>query len=456
MKFLKRHWELEELIEYFTFLPNEYLELGNKSKETRLGFAVLFKFFQFEARFPTHKNELPKEVVTYIAKQLKLEPSLFNIYDWNGRTIKYHRAQIRDFFGFREATVEDHEKIANKLSTMVLSYESNYENLKEEFYKQFRSLKLVPPSPERVERAIKSVIHTYETKFFKETFEKLSEGTISKMETFITTLVTNDEIDSECSMKSMSFTELRGEPSSISLESVFREIKKLQAIRSLAIPDNLFDNIPPRVVNRYKFRAVSEKLPELRRHPEYVRYTLLSAFFWVRKREITDNLLDLLIQIIHRISVRAERRIDKELLNDFRRVNGKTNLLFKMADVALSNPDGIVKEVIFPIANENILKSLVKEYKNTGTKYQEKVHTVVRASYSHHYRRMVPEILDTLNFCSNNDVHKPVIKALELIKKYTQSDAHHFSTDEEIPIDGVIKSGMKEIILEKEACFKMY
>jgi hypothetical protein len=50
-------------LEHFTFLPNEMQQVGNKSGETRLGFAVLFKFFQYEARFPSHKFEVPKAVI---------------------------------------------------------------------------------------------------------------------------------------------------------------------------------------------------------------------------------------------------------------------------------------------------------------------------------------------------------------------------------------------------------
>jgi hypothetical protein len=109
---LKRNWLLEDLIEHFTFLPNELSQLSNKTGSTRLGFAVLFKFFQYEARFPFHKREIPKDVVLYIAKQLSLEASLLEDYDWNGRSIKYHRSQIRDFFGFKEPTVNDIEDIS--------------------------------------------------------------------------------------------------------------------------------------------------------------------------------------------------------------------------------------------------------------------------------------------------------------------------------------------------------
>lgn len=156
------------------------------------------------------------------------------------------------------------------------------------------------------------------------------------------------------------------------------------------MPDDLFSNIPQKIIKKYKQRTISKDLRELRRHPETVRYILLAAFFWLRRREITDNLIELLLQIIHRIGVRAEKKVDKELLNDFKRVNGKTNLLFQIAEAVINNPDGVVKQVLFPVVNENTLQALVKEFKNTGSAYRQKVYTVMRASYSHHYRRMVP------------------------------------------------------------------
>lgn len=170
----------------------------------------------------------------------------------------------------------------------------------------------------------------------------------------------------------------------------------------------------------------TEDIRELRRHPEPIRYTLLSVFFYLRRLEITDNLIELLIQIIHRIGVRAERRVEKEILNDLRRVSNKQGILFNLAQTALEFPDGIIKDVLYPIVSEQTLKDLVKEFKSTGPAYREKIHTIIRASYGSHYRRMIPEILGILQFQSNNDVHQPVIKALELIKKYAQTGSHYF------------------------------
>ncbi|VDG96164.1 hypothetical protein [Shigella boydii] len=66
-----------------------------------------------------------------------------------------------------------------------------------------------------------------------------------------------------------------------------------------------------------------------------------------RQRESIYGLIELFIQIVHRLSVRSERRLVKTLLADFQRVHGKTALLFRIAEAALNNPDGLVKEVVY-------------------------------------------------------------------------------------------------------------
>ena len=76
---MKRTWDIEELIEYFTLVPLELEPLGNKTGATYLGFAFLLKCFQLEGRFPTAKHEIPQSVVDYVAHQLKVDSALFTV-----------------------------------------------------------------------------------------------------------------------------------------------------------------------------------------------------------------------------------------------------------------------------------------------------------------------------------------------------------------------------------------
>ncbi len=448
---MKKNWELEDLIDNFIMMPNELTLVGNKTAETRLGFAVLLKFFQFEARFPTTKNEIPKVVIDYIAKQVQVTGNLFQSYDMNSRTYYNHKSQIRNFFSFRESNIEDANIVTEWLSQQVIYFEADMDTLIQEAYNKFRELHVEPPTPERMERITKSAIYIYENQFFQETFNKLSKETIIKMDSLLNNLTSYDESGIDDTTKdTLSFSELRSDPGRIGLDSIFKEVTKLKTIQLLELPQDLFKTIPQRVLKKYRLRAVSEKLRELRRHPETMRYTIIAAFFWLRCREITDNLIELLIQIIHRIGTRAERKVEKELINDFRRVNGKTNILFQMADAALSHPEGIIREVLFPIVKENTLIALVKEFKNTDSTYRQKVYTIMKSSYVRHYRRMVPEILAVMKFCSNNEIYQPIIEALSIIKKHYSSGTHYFSDIENIPVDGVVRPVMRDSVIEKD------
>jgi hypothetical protein len=77
-----------------------------------------------------------------------------------------------------------------------------------------------------------------------------------------------------------------------------------------------------------------------------------------------------LIETIHQIGARAERKVERELLDDLKRVTGKQNLLFELADATLAQPDGIVRDVVFPVVDEQTLRDLVKEWKATGPSYR--------------------------------------------------------------------------------------
>ncbi|MFD3508081.1 DUF4158 domain-containing protein [Nocardia sp. NPDC058666] len=69
-----------------------------------MGFAILLRFYSERGRFPRGRAEIPDEAIEYVARQVGVERTEIAFYDWSGRTIEYHRAQIRQALGFRERT----------------------------------------------------------------------------------------------------------------------------------------------------------------------------------------------------------------------------------------------------------------------------------------------------------------------------------------------------------------
>jgi hypothetical protein len=70
--------------------------------------------------------------------------------------------------------------------------------------------------------------------------------------------------------------------------------------------------------------------------------------------------------------------------------------------------------------------------------YNDRVYLRMRSSYRDHYRRMMPGLLNMLEFRSNNESHRPVIKALALLKRYIGVPGAYYPPEEDPPIEGVV------------------
>ncbi len=66
---------------------------------------------------------------------------------------------------------------------------------------------------------------------------------------------------------------------------------------------------------------------------------------------------------------------------------------------------------------------------------------MLRSSYSNHYRRMLPAVLEALEFRCNNTVYRPLMDALELLRRYAHRDRIVFyDPADRVPLDGVVKT----------------
>jgi hypothetical protein len=116
---VRREWEPKDLIACWTLMDGDRTLVGNKRGPTRLGFALMLKFFELEVRFPHHAGESPPGAVDYLVSQVKVEPQALADYRFSGRTFEYHRAQVHGVFGFLEASVLDEEALSAWLAEEV-------------------------------------------------------------------------------------------------------------------------------------------------------------------------------------------------------------------------------------------------------------------------------------------------------------------------------------------------
>jgi hypothetical protein len=456
---MKRQWDIEELIEHFTLVEEDKTFLESKTGAPLLGCALLLKCFEYEARFPSAKYEIPRAVIDYVARQLKVDANLFAQYDWDGRTMKLHRTQIREHLKFREVTAQDSEKMTSWLIETHLSTDQKPDHLKAKVLTRFRDEGIEPPTMDRIERLIRSACSTYEQMLFQTVSSRLTPETRAQLDQL---LERSEQMEAEIEVEEeeqshreitrnalITWRDLKTNPGAVGLESILSEIDKLRVLSQLALPPDLFGDASQAVVGLYRQRAATETHYELRRHPDAIRFTLLAAFCLQRRAEITDSLVELLLHLIQQIGARAEKRVTKELLDELRSVTNKPRLLYQVAEAALAHPDETIRKEIFRVMSEEQCKAIVQEYKTKGG-YHQQVYLCMRSSYRNHYRRMVPLLVNMLEIHSSNSVHQPVIRALELIKRYADTAGIWYPAEEDVPVEGVIRPMWEAVVLEKD------
>ena len=450
---MQRHWNDHELALHWSLATDELAVLPPGEASSRLGVAASLKFFQLEGRFPSSVKDLPPVALDYVAKQLDIDPVLVTAYDWQGRTGTRYRGRLRTFLGVRPATVADVKALATWLRQDIVPWDHEPRHLQAAVLGWCRDSHIEPPTDGRIDRVVRSVVRAHEADLFTTITTILTPRTRAAMDALSEASLPAEEEDPPDlpTGRQTPLSVLKGDPGRVGLKSVLLELEKLRQLEALQLPAAVGTALSPNLLRMYRLRVAAEPPREVRQHPDPIRYTLLAAFCWQRRHEIIDGLVDLLIQIVHRITVRAEKKVVQELLGDLQKVRGKTTLLFKMAEAAVECPEGTVREVLYPVVSEQRLRDLVKEYRASGPTYRHQVYTILRASYSGHYRRMLPPLLEALDFRTTSTAYRPIITALELLKAHRDSRQQYLAVDGSLPIDGVIPAQWLDLVLEQDA-----
>ncbi len=145
-----------------------------------------------------------------------------------------------------------------------------------------------------------------------------------------------------------------------------------------------------------------------------------------------------------------QKRVLKVFTDEIERVHGKEGLLVKIAEAACLQPEGTVRDVVFPAAGGvGVLAAIVREHKASGS-FERQVHTMLRSSYLRHYRRMLPAVLGVLEFRSNNAVHRPVLDAIDWLRRTGDDGRRIIRPEDGVPIDGVVPPKWRDLILETD------
>jgi hypothetical protein len=246
-------------------LPEEVRLLTNRTPHGRLGFAVLLKFFQAEGRFPDSQGEVGVNIIANIAEQIGVSADAWQDLVWEGRTIKRHRADIREWCGFREVTLSDFGDFKRWLIDEIIPQEYRADRVREALSQRCRDLRVELPASDHTNRLVQSALQEHETSFCEILFKSLSSTTLKSMNSLIHISSTEEEAEWT------TWQSLKADPGKAGLESMKEAASRLNLLREVGVPPDLFKSLTPKLLERYTKRAAVEEPFELRRHAEPLR-----------------------------------------------------------------------------------------------------------------------------------------------------------------------------------------
>jgi len=437
---VKKLWTGEELNTHWLLDTSESALVKGKANPGRMVFCFLLKYYQYYACFPVDLNSVPDDIQGFLAAQLGCIgtelPDLTN--DKSERMVRRYCKEIRFFLKVRR--FDSVGKSAFRIWTIehLFPVAPDAQRKDADIRRWFTENRFELPSTQVLSRLIGTAEQQFESGLFINVLSGLSKAHRAGLDQLLVT--------AEGASK---FSQLRSDTGNASLENVLKTTARLTMLRDIDLPGNLLGNFKPSLIEKYRLRAGAEDVWEIRRHSETTRLALLCFYCVPREAEIIDGLVDLLISITHKISAQAERKVISELVGDLTKVHGKTNLLFRIAEAANDHPDDTVRDVIFPVAGEQTIADLVKEYRSDGPAYVKRIYNRIRTSYARHYRRMLPKVLDALEFRSNNASWRPLLDALDFLKAAATSSTRYLSLDE-VPIKEVIPTKWYDSLYEED------
>jgi hypothetical protein len=237
----------------WTLTLDDHALVMSKRVETRLGFAILLSFFRNRGRFPRQESEVAPQGIATLSRQLSVPTPVDGEAFLAGRTAERIRSEIRVRFGFREATVADADALTEWLRDHVAA-EAGGEiaAMGERFEARCRELCIEPPTAERVERIARAALRAHEERFHADIYGRLSPAIRERLDQLLSAEGEGDPSAAEKAQASapVPLLALRGNPGRPSLASMEEELAKLDLVRRMEVPTDLFDHASPRELER--------------------------------------------------------------------------------------------------------------------------------------------------------------------------------------------------------------
>lgn len=401
-----------EIIKYYTFSVYD-LTIINKHRRdyNRIGFAVQLAVIHNFGWSLSSINNIPQNVLNYIAKQIKTNPKDFELYAQRENTRLEHLQEIKELYGFCNYTEQHSQYLMQTLLPYAIEND-NIINLIKLAITELRKQKIILPGITTLEKLVSKVLAKADEEFIETVNNSITNEQKYKLDMLI-----NAQTDGTKTKLAW----LKEDQGHSSPKAFIQVIERLELIRSLKLDLNIAELHPNRI--RQLSRLGSKYEPfSLRRFEKKKRYSILALYLY----DLSQYLIDKAIEIHDRqINLLLSKGRKKQ--EELQKLNGKSlnEKIVEYIDVAAAlikakdeNLDPF--KTLESVMPWNKLVESINEARSLARPISYDYLDLLDSRYSQ-LRRYTPVLLKHLKFNSTNSASKSLVEGINILNNMNET-----------------------------------
>ena len=428
---------LDGAIETWTLIYDDFAFVSEHSEPARLDLAVKLLSYRAFGRFFPY-SEVDDKIIHWVGDQLSLKSSAAKAPEYSIRTDRRRRNAVISYLNIIEHSQNDLERLQEHLSADPDLASMKYAELEAVMLKWAIDNRVTPPPAKWMKRAHDSLQNKVDTAIFSSLTEALDP---KSRDVLLSSLAGEGGYPSLIQMRQATGATSRDTFNVMAQRVAFTNELNLADLEINKLEREWRDDVIRRI----------EKLDpwEIRRTDETTQIGMYATFLGSRTAEFIDSLVETLIDAVAKIQRSKEAEVAKTVGKQAKQIYDKEALLREILSTALHNPTRPIGDVVFDMIDRPAVVAIVNN-KIEKPSWAKDVFALMRGSWSSYYRPMLQTLLSTVEFASNNQHHKPLLKALDWISvQHGSKQRFHVKLDK-IIINGVVPDKYRSAVVDAD------
>jgi TnpA family transposase len=396
-----------ELAYYYTLSQDDIEVIKRRRRDhNRLGFAIQICLFRYPGWTLTDIKHIPDRVITYVAKQLQVDPNEYKHYADREQTKHEHMEEIRKHYGFTNFSIHSYRTISKVLIPHAIE-NGNAMFLIRLTLEEMRKQKIILPAMTVIERLVWETRRRAEEKVFLSLNKPISLWQKHQLEKLL-------ETPSDKSKTKLGW--LREIPGQSSPDAFLKVIERLEFIRTINLSTDTEYIHSNWLLQLAKLGSRYEP-HSLRRFNERKKYAILVAHLLTLSQDLIDQAIE-----IHDRQIMILQSKGRKAQDELQKQNGKSinEKVLHFADIGealvKAKNEGLdpfeVKEKIMPW--DKIVDSIEEAKLLARPKDYDYLDLLItRFTY---LRKYTPVLLNKLEF-HKTQASEPIMRAINVIRE---------------------------------------